>query len=1011
MDKEQSVKSIHTEKMSLGDDATSNLSSPKNPTTDRESTQDSNLVKEKSSRNSQNNNDNQQEIDANKIIGRDEALFTGVAENVYDINVVLNSSEISAIPFNLRSRVYPIASSLKPWEEVLHALNPFELDPERVKKIIKLDSEYMRLNLKEKTHQILSEDEIKRKAELKEELDEMLEYLQSWRGSPAKKAVVRFIGTGLLGAFLYGYANKIGGNLYGQYKYDYAEGKVNWDSFGKALEGQSEIGTKIIHSMAYVFDSTIGRLVYNIPGGKDWVIFRDNILSHDGKGFNNYKPYEGGSWIVKQFATIDRDTSYSYIHRVARNQETGNINFSYCDRKDVPRLKYGRSASAEWISVTLDFSFMTAGYQFIEILADLIDPHIKQPFWDKDNKFNFEKFGWWGLETAKKFAIKNSADWVAGIPYIFITKSYGLLLDKLFPGFYMDTAANFNGSSVKINEDGKIIGTYALPGAMEFWLRFDSYNQLTHRYGKFMDYAFNSSGLVDDFNQWREDGMQIKPAKWAGDALKYNLRETVKVSMYMFPAVLTYVSSRVPQRRNRSAVLMEKEGLIYPVFYYDDPANPGKSNVYLEQAKHFYLNTKAAGWEKAISRKVPYDESTGKYGRWLSPFRVFESAIHAWENNPTLLNSLMLVPEVVWIVGGQLTNVLRKNLSDIYSHEKVRGNVPFIKTGVDKFSWESFWDEYVHNKEYSSGNLNKEEFLTKAKQYQKGFREYNQGAVSFYHHLSSKELELGELKDALLDGAKKYDESYKRDDGFRRTAARHASDQVEAAISYTSYLYVKDAFTSRLDTPEWEKRFDDALKPAYDVIDWVFGQKQAKPDDAIDDIDFQVNEGVAAASDGNTAQKDAGDYQNQPEENQLIQPQAHPQPKQSAQSPPSEEPLPELNHKNANSKNQHEAVQNQDDQQPAHPKQSVINNDAANIATNKKTSPSDKFAERFKKNAQELEAKGLRNPAKRMSDISPENIKQSFKRKLDLEQTGSYIDLTEKQRLEAAEQQTSRVVP
>ena len=180
----------------------------------------------------------------------------------------------------------------------------------------------------------------------------------------------------------------------------------------------------------------------------------------------------------------------------------------------VMKKQFGRSLGHEAVGITFDFAMASIGDAWGRNIAGIFDPNVKKD-WLKDGKVDFPQLAKDTLKSTWKILSYNQAeDWAVAIPYAYQMKFQRKALDHFFPGFRMDFDHQLNGASVRVNDKGGRTGDYALPGAIDLQLRFTGYNVGTLMYRE----AYNKVGTA--FNDWKETGYKMPEIKVSANPLE-----------------------------------------------------------------------------------------------------------------------------------------------------------------------------------------------------------------------------------------------------------------------------------------------------------------------------------------------------------------------------------------------------------------------------------------------------------------------------------------------------------
>jgi hypothetical protein len=216
-------------------------------------------------------------------------------------------------------------------------------------------------------------------------------------------------------------------------------------------------------------------------------------------------------------------------------------------------------------------------------------------FFDPNAKIKWMKDGKLDMPAALQDVLKNiwtgvtyaaGEDMAVAIPYVYGLRLQRHIINKFSPGFKYDSDRSLNGGSVKVaalDAEGKVIGKghfaqydpktnqlisrkaisdirivgdYQLEGALDLMGRFSWYNVGT----KMFRDTYGHAAIA--WNNWwygdRKIGLpSINPSAFMPEKLintaktfvRYVIRTTVKVMMYMLPATFFFYITRTPQSK------------------------------------------------------------------------------------------------------------------------------------------------------------------------------------------------------------------------------------------------------------------------------------------------------------------------------------------------------------------------------------------------------------------------------------------------------------------------------
>lgn len=256
---------------------------------------------------------------------------------------------------------------------------------------------------------------------------------------------------------------------------------------------------------------------------------------------------------------------------VAKDWAMRSVRFRPTKFKGAAPSYRGRSLGEEATSITFDFFMASVGDAFGRDIAGWFDPGVAK-IWLKpnyDDKGNIV-----GSHVDYPEALKSAArsmwqylsynggeDWAVALPYAYYMKAQRSIINHFSPGFMYDFDRGLNGSSFKVDDNGKIIGNYSVEGALDLQGRFTAYNIGTLMYREAYDWVadrWNGKpqaiyGTPEDVGRRGILGSIGQLAKWAA-------RSVVKGTMYMTPAVPFFWATRTPQAKYRGMFINPKKG-------------------------------------------------------------------------------------------------------------------------------------------------------------------------------------------------------------------------------------------------------------------------------------------------------------------------------------------------------------------------------------------------------------------------------------------------------------------
>lgn len=224
----------------------------------------------------------------------------------------------------------------------------------------------------------------------------------------------------------------------------------------------------------------------------------------------------------------------------------------------------GRTLGEDAIYNTFDFAAASAGDAMGREIIGLFDPAVQHK-WKGDNGKLSLPNGIKSLAAASsRIFLAQAEDWFVAVPYTFQQKFQRKLINKVSPGFEYTADSTLHGSCYKLDEQGKIKGTYAWEGVLDLQGRFTGYNFGT---GLFRDLVKSAkegvSNLRDPERKAHKPIERLTPETMfkAGQsglrkATGYLMNRAVKTLIVMTPSVPIFSALRIPQNRNMGIGLM-----------------------------------------------------------------------------------------------------------------------------------------------------------------------------------------------------------------------------------------------------------------------------------------------------------------------------------------------------------------------------------------------------------------------------------------------------------------------
>jgi hypothetical protein len=183
-------------------------------------------------------------------------------------------------------------------------------------------------------------------------------------------------------------------------------------------------------------------------------------------------------------------------------------------------------------------------------------------------------------------------DWAVALPYVYFMKGTRYFIDKACPGFRYDVDEQLNGGSfiVKAGSNGlgsKIVGSVALPTALNHQMRFTVYNIGTLMYRDVYNFVKDKIegkptslyGASDRTDKPTTIGGKV------GEVAKWATRSAIKATIYMTPAVPFFWINRANQGKSRGFLVDPERG---PLHMMDEH---GKFNVVAAEDVTSYMHS------------------------------------------------------------------------------------------------------------------------------------------------------------------------------------------------------------------------------------------------------------------------------------------------------------------------------------------------------------------------------------------------------------------------------------
>ncbi|MBM3618204.1 MAG: hypothetical protein FJX23_06615 [Alphaproteobacteria bacterium] len=224
----------------------------------------------------------------------------------------------------------------------------------------------------------------------------------------------------------------------------------------------------------------------------------------------------------------------------------------------------GRTLGEDAIYNTFDFAAASAGDAMGREIIGLFDPSVQHKWKGENGKISLPN-GIKSLAAAtSRIFLAQAEDWFVAVPYTFQQKFQRKVINKFSPGFEYTADSTLHGSCYKLDENGKIKGTYGWEGVLDLQGRFTGYNFGT---GLFRDIVKGAkegvANMRDPERKAHRTPEKLTPETMfkagqsgARKATSYLLNRAVKTLIVMTPSVPIFSMLRIPQNRNMGIGLM-----------------------------------------------------------------------------------------------------------------------------------------------------------------------------------------------------------------------------------------------------------------------------------------------------------------------------------------------------------------------------------------------------------------------------------------------------------------------
>lgn len=349
---------------------------------------------------------------------------------------------------------------------------------------------------------------------------------KAWSDTAGGRLAIRTVTRGIMGAAFFA----VGGAL--TKKWLHPENIEHWYDPSKALMEQKNP----LQFIAKLIDNTVGQPI-------EWAV----------------KATTGDEFKAVS-ATHFRPTKFEYAvghgARTARVLEGGKL---------MEKTVDGRSLGHEAAAVTFDFFCASIGDAWGRDIAALIDPNVKKQ-WIKDGHIDFPHAAKNTLKSVWEYVSYNGGeDWAVAIPYVYFMKGQRAVLNKFCPGFAYDSDRHLNGGSFKVDDHGKVVGTYAAVGAFDLQTRFMVYNVGTLMYRELYNLAgvkMQGKEAVLYGSPHDAEHQDMTLGRRISNFGKWVARSFIKGNAYMAPAVPFFWISRASQSKNQGLLIHPEHGVL-----------------------------------------------------------------------------------------------------------------------------------------------------------------------------------------------------------------------------------------------------------------------------------------------------------------------------------------------------------------------------------------------------------------------------------------------------------------
>ncbi len=208
-------------------------------------------------------------------------------------------------------------------------------------------------------------------------------------------------------------------------------------------------------------------------------------------------------------------------------------------------VRMGRTFGEEAVHITLDFAMGSIGDAWGRRIAGILDPNVKKDWLDKDGHVQWGKLAKaTGKAAFDILSYNQMEDWFAAVPYVYQMRWQRHFLDRYVQrGSRLAIEHGTFGGAFQVDERGKIIGDYSIPGAIDLQLRFTGYNVYTLLFRDLYQHIKHS------FDHRKDDIKPEHERNFLDESVKYLAKTAMKATTYMTPAMPFFWIPRVSSAR------------------------------------------------------------------------------------------------------------------------------------------------------------------------------------------------------------------------------------------------------------------------------------------------------------------------------------------------------------------------------------------------------------------------------------------------------------------------------